>query len=238
MNLLALSIAPGIAICIFIYFKDKFNKEPLGRLLISFVLGMCSTVPALIIQLISGVSLESLEGKGYQEIAIFAFGIVAVSEELCKFIVVRFYAFNKKSFDEPFDGIMYAVMVGMGFATLENIGYVYQHGVSTGIARMFLAVPAHATFAILMGYHFGLAKFDFGNRGKHFIMALFWPVLFHGAYDFFLFMGNSIIHIAGALISLFIAVRLSRKAIRLHHKLSENHAKGENIINDRDHSLL
>ena len=39
MGLLALAIAPGIAICFFIYFKDKYNKEPLGLLLMSFEIG-------------------------------------------------------------------------------------------------------------------------------------------------------------------------------------------------------
>jgi len=238
MWLLALSIAPGIAICIFIFFKDRYNKEPVGRLLVSFILGMFSTIPAIIIQMFSGTSLDNLEGMSYQDVAFFAFGIVAVSEELSKFIIVRFYAFNKKSFDEPFDGIMYSIMVGMGFATLENIGYVFQHGFATGVMRMFLAVPAHATFAVLMGYHFGLAKYDYSNRGYHFLMALFWPVLFHGLYDFFLFMGNSNIHFAGALVSFFIAIRLSRKAIRLQQSLSKSHAKGEDAISNNDHSLL
>ena len=238
MGLLALSIAPGIAICLFIYFKDRHNKEPIGLLLMSFVLGMLATVPAIIIQLLSGSSLDEMESKSYKDIAVFAFGVVAISEELSKFVMLRFYAFNKKSFDEPFDGIMYAVMVGMGFATLENIGYVFEHGFGTGILRMFMAVPAHATFAVLMGYHVGLAKYDYSNRGKHFLLALFWPVLFHGAYDFFLFTGSGFIHFGGALVAFYIAIRLSRKAIRLQQSISADHAAGIDAVNNNDHSLL
>jgi RsiW-degrading membrane proteinase PrsW (M82 family) len=51
MGLLALAIAPGIAICIFIYLKDKYNREPVGLLLLSFILGMVSVIPAAIIEI-------------------------------------------------------------------------------------------------------------------------------------------------------------------------------------------
>lgn len=229
MGLLALSIAPGIAICFFIYLKDKYNREPLWMLLISFLLGMLSTIPALLIQMLSGISLERLAGKSILQVAFYAFLVVGLSEELSKFVMVRFFSFRKKAFDEPFDGIIYTVMVGMGFATLENIGYVLEHGFATGIVRMFLSVPAHATFAILMGYHLGLAKFDPMHRLKHLLLAVLLPVLFHGAFDFFLFIDNSLLHASGALLSFYIAIRLSRLAINKHQQLSEHYStsKGE-----------
>ena len=221
MGLLALSIAPGFAICIFIYLKDKYNREPIGLLIVSFILGMFSVIPAIIIQLLSGISIESLTGKTISEVAFFAFLVVALSEELSKFIMVRYFAYRRKAFDDPFDGIIYAVMVSMGFATLENIGYVSQHGMATGIVRMFLSVPAHATFAVLMGYQLGLAKFDSKNKNWHLLMAIVWPVLFHGLFDFFLFLGNTLLHIGGSILSFIVAIRLSRKAIRKHQAASK-----------------
>jgi RsiW-degrading membrane proteinase PrsW (M82 family) len=71
--------------------------------------------------------------------------------------------YNNKNFNEPFDGIVYAVIVSMGFATIENIIYVFQYGFATGILRLFTAVPAHAAFGILMGYFLGKAKFTHGK---------------------------------------------------------------------------
>lgn len=221
MNLLALAIAPGIAICLFIYLKDKYNREPFNTLLISFVLGMFSIIPALILQLFSHASTESLATKPHLEVAMFAYGVVGLSEEGCKLTMLLLFAYRKKSFDEPFDGIVYAVMVGMGFATLENIGYVLQNGMGTGIVRMFLSVPAHATFAVLMGYHVGLAKFDATNKTRHFLLALLLPVIFHGTFDYFLFIGNSLLHVAGALASFVVAIQLSKLAIKKHHALSK-----------------
>jgi protease PrsW len=223
MGLLALAIAPGIAICLYILYKDRFNQEPVKNLLISFLLGIFSAVPALIVQLISTKPAEQLfSNNPLAYTAFFAFIVVAFSEEFSKFIMLRLYAFPRKAFDEPLDGIVYSVMVGMGFATIENIGYVMQHGVVTGLVRMVLSVPAHATFAILMGYYAGLAKFDERNRSGRFIQGIFLAVLFHGAFDFFLFLHNSSFIWLGAIASFIIAIVLSRKAINKHQQLSRS----------------
>ncbi|MBS1512184.1 MAG: PrsW family intramembrane metalloprotease [Bacteroidetes bacterium] len=238
MGLLALAVAPGIAICIFIYLKDKYNREPLGLLLFSFVLGMCSIIPALMLEKAFGLSQNEMTTASAVSLAVFAYAVVAVSEEGSKFLMVRLFCYPRKAFDDPFDGIVYSVMVSMGFATLENIGYVMEHGVATGIVRMFLSVPAHATFAILMGYHIGLAKFDPARRGMHFFLAIFWPVVFHGTFDFFLFKADTLLHIAGALVSFIIAIRLSKKAIRKKQAISKAFMSGVDSITQQDNSLF
>ena len=238
MGLLALAIAPGIAICIFIYFKDKYNKEPLGLLLMSFIMGMLAIIPAVIIQIFLTRPVEQLMGEGIFYTAVFSYLIVAFNEEGSKFLAVRIIPYRRKSFDDPFDGIVYAVMVSMGFATLENIGYVLQHGLGTGILRMFLSVPAHATFGVLMGYHIGLAKFDPDNRRRHMILAIFWPVFFHGTFDFFLFVGNGWLYFAGAVISFIVAIKLSLKLIRKKQEISKNHFVNINTLNKDGHDIL
>lgn len=238
MGLLALAIAPGIAICIFIYLKDKYNREPLGLLLLSFILGMLSIIPAVIIQISLTKPVEKIMGDGISYTLVFAYLIVALSEEGSKFLSVRFVPYRRKAFDDPFDGIVYAVMVSMGFATLENIGYVFEHGMVTAILRMFLSVPAHATFGILMGYHMGLAKFDPPNRKKYMLLAIFWPVVFHGTFDFFLFLGNSWLHFGGALISFIVAVKLSLKLIKLKQGLSQAHFVHIDTIAKGSHDVL
>ena len=105
----------------------------------------------------------------------------------------------------------------MGFAALENILYVFQYGFSTGIIRAFTAVPAHATFGILMGYFMGKAKFS-NHRVYYNILWLTMATLFHWAYDFFLFI-NFVPGIAvGAFVSLIIGIVLSKKAIKKHQE--------------------
>ncbi len=238
MGLLALAIAPGFAICIFIYFKDKYNKEPFGLLLGCFLLGALSTLPAIIIELAFEKPVIVLFGNGMIATAISAFLIVGLSEEGSKYLALRLVPFRHKSFDDPFDGIVYAVMVGMGFATLENIGYVAHYGFATGIVRMFLSVPAHACFAVLMGYYVGLAKFDKANRKKYLLLAIFWSVFFHGMFDFFLFLGNTWLHVAGAIISFIVAVRLSLKLIRRKQAISKRHQEGFDDITGNNHHIF
>jgi protease PrsW len=222
MGLLALALAPGIGICLFIYYKDHYRREPVGLLLWAFVLGVLSTIPAVVVQMAVGKSPETL--SGISGIAFFAFVVVGLSEELSKFVMLRLFLFNRRAFDDPFDGIVYAVMVGMGFATLENVLYVTQYGMATGILRMFLSVPAHGTFAVLMGYFTGLAKFNPGKRGYYLLLAVLLPVLFHGAYDFFLFLPGNGGQIIGAIVSFVLAIYLSFKAIRRKQQLARLHA--------------
>ena len=144
---------------------------------------------------------------------------MALVEEFSKYIIVRFYAQKKNEFNEPFDGIVYAVMVSMGFAALENILYTYQYGFGVGVTRAFTAVPAHATFGIIMGYFMGKAKFS-NNSIKLNLLGLLFATLFHGSYDFFLFINFIPGIYIGAFVSLLIGIIFSKKAISRHQNSS------------------
>jgi RsiW-degrading membrane proteinase PrsW (M82 family)/ribosomal protein S18 acetylase RimI-like enzyme len=226
MDLIALAIAPGIAICLFIFHRDAYNREPKLNLFVSFFLGALIVLPVAYTE----IYFTQFTGQTISGVAASAFLVVAFTEELGKFIILRLYSYPKKSFDEPLDGIVYGVMIGMGFATLENILYVQKFGVQTGLMRMFLSVPAHATFGVLMGYHVGKAKFEKPGSRKLLLLGMFWAVLFHGVYDFFLFLqGNPYIKdyisdlllFVGAVASFIVAIQLSLKHIKKHRLLSQ-----------------
>lgn len=215
--LLALAIAPGLAISIFIYTKDKFEKEPHRFLLIAFILGMMAIAPAIVLEQTGAMFL--LAGDSTFMVFIHAFIIVGFTEEFCKFFVLRFYAYRKLEFNEPFDGITYSVMVAMGFATLENIFYVFQYGMGNAFMRMFTAVPAHAAFGVVMGYYAGLARFSLNPKALLFRGWLL-AALLHGAYDFSLMERNIPMIALGAGVSLYLGIRYSFKAIKLHQDVS------------------
>ncbi|TXH31191.1 MAG: PrsW family intramembrane metalloprotease [Cyclobacteriaceae bacterium] len=218
MLLLALALAPGAAIALYIYLKDKHEREPLGLLLLSFFYGALSVIVTLLISMPLEVILINKQSAA--ELFADAFFKVALVEEFSKFIFIRFILFRNKNFNEPFDGIVYAAMVGMGFATLENILYVYQYGIPTGIMRMFTAVPAHACFAILMGYYLGHAKFTHQRKLYYSLLALISATVFHGLYDYFLFITFVPGIWIGAAVSLIVMLILSRKAIKIHQAAS------------------
>lgn len=215
--LLSLAVAPGLAIVIFIYWKDKYEKEPRRLLIISFILGMLSVVPAIFLEEF-GSSWIPMVGDTLRAL-IFAFIVVGGSEEFSKFFMLRIYPYRRKEFNEPFDGITYSVMVAMGFATLENIMYVFQYGTGTAIVRMFTAVPAHASFGVIMGYYTGLAKFKNNSLFLQ-LQGVVFAAILHGAYDFFLIYNSMPLIVGGAFFSLIFGIRCSLKAIRLHQQQS------------------
>jgi RsiW-degrading membrane proteinase PrsW (M82 family) len=216
--IIPLAIAPGIAIALFIYFRDKYEKEPFRLLRGCFLFGMLSVVPAALIELLEGVCGFDEKGNILMLLA-YAFIGVGMVEELCKFFFVRVYAYSKPAFNEPFDGIVYAVMVAMGFATAENVLYACMHGLSVTLLRLFTAVPLHATCGIIMGFYIGLAKFRPGPL-KYILLGLLIPIVIHGAYDFFLFQQDYPALMVLAFVCLAAAVAISFIAIRSHQKRS------------------
>ena len=220
MTILIASLAPVIIVIVYIYIKDKFEKESKMALLKNFLLGaIVSILISFALYTLYDNYLPQSDEYSVLDQFIKAFFVVALIEEFSKYIIVRYYSQPKKSFNEPFDGIIYAVMVSMGFAAVENIFYVMESGLTTAFLRAFTAIPAHATFAVIMGYFMGKAKFS--NRKSYWnLIGLGGAILFHGAYDFFIFI-NFIPGIAiGAFVSLFIGLVLAKKAIKIHQQNS------------------
>lgn len=217
MLLLGIAAAPVVLMLLWFYHKDKFQKEPLRMLFYAFLAGCVSIFPAIIIEFTWQNQGFTQVGDNYY-LAFYAFVVVAFSEEISKFVFLR-KILNKPYVDEPYDGILYSVMVSMGFAFVENIFYVFDHGLGVGIMRAFTAIPAHATFAAVMGYFLGKAKFN-GNFIGNTIFGILGAVLLHGFYDYFLFINNIPLIQLGALLSLIIGIVLTRSAIRIHNENS------------------
>ena len=102
---------------------------------------------------------------------------VGITEEVLKFLVVMLIIYPNKNFDEPFDGIVYAVFVGMGFATAENLAFVMNGSASLAIMRMLSAVPAHFVFAVIMGYYLGKAKSIKKSQLYYISLSLLIPII-------------------------------------------------------------
>ncbi|MDD2634482.1 MAG: PrsW family glutamic-type intramembrane protease [Bacteroidales bacterium] len=198
-----LAVAPVVVILAYIYYRDKYNKEPFWLLFLLFVSGMFSVLPVLGTGYLSDFFVDQFQGL-YQ-VAYTAFIQAAFIEEFWKLLFTFFIVWWAKSFDERFDGIVYAVTVSMGFAVVENILYVTGYGFSTGLLRMITAVPAHAIFGISMGYYLGRARFD-NPKAMYLILAFVVPWLMHGIYDFLIMSGVTwmVIVFIGFLILMYI----------------------------------
>lgn len=224
--LLFLAISPPLFIIYKIYKLDKYEKEPLKEIIITFILGCLTVIPVLIVSpVINDLLLipytfvdflgSGLIGESEMKTIIYTFIGIALVEEFFKFLVLTKYSFNRACFNEPMDGIVYGVIASMGFAFVENIIYVYVYtdqSYSVAILRMFSAIPAHALMGVIMGYYVGKAKFDIQNRKILMLKGLLGAILLHGAYDYFLFseLGIGIF----ALVSLILTYKIAKKVIK------------------------
>ena len=217
-----MAFAPCLALALYVYWRDKHEKEPVGILVKCFFLGAMITFTAGYSNLF-GAEVLGFEMRGENGLAVsffMAFFVVGFGEEFWKFLVLVFFAFPKSSFNEPFDGIVYSVMIGLGFAALENLDYVLDGGIGVALLRMVTAVPMHAALGVLMGYYVGIAKFaEESSRINTLLLGLFYATFFHGSYDFVLFQNASAI-LSFVFVPIMIwAFFLCRKCMRLH---SEN----------------
>lgn len=186
----ALAVLPAIALIAYIYRHDTTEKEPPRLLAKLFLQGALSTIAAIVIEAVgSALLLPPFAEGSFLYLAIDNFIIVALAEEACKFVVLRRNTWNSEDFNYTFDGVVYAAMASLGFATLENILFVAGGSLGTAVARAVFSVPGHAIFGVCMGYFYGLAKRyeRLGDQGRcsfNLVLALVAPVLLHGYYDF------------------------------------------------------
>ena len=211
--LVSLSILPGFLIMSVIYNLDVQNKEPLWLLAVAFILG------AVNLYLDINILEYLLSSKDVQN-NFLSTGIEALTvsstEEILKFLVVMLIIYPNKYFDEPFDGIVYSVFVGMGFATAENLTFVLQGSASLAVMRMLSAVPAHFVFAVIMGYYLGKAKSNKKAQLLFIVLSILMPIIFHALYDYFLFIDFIQGIWIGGIVTLVITLYIAKKAIQEH----------------------
>lgn len=195
MNISFISaVLPVVILLIFIYRKDKYQPEPVGKLLLTFFVGCLSVIPAAFQEgLLSGFS-PSEESMPLAAGLYNGYIVAGFSEEMWKLLLLMWVIWRSRYFDEYFDGIVYAVYLSLGFACVENVMYVFgsEDPMAIAFTRGLLAVPAHFLFAVMMGYHLSLAKFDPSRRGLHLFRALLYPMLMHGTYDALLMVSSNL----------------------------------------------
>lgn len=219
--LITAAVIPAIVLLVKIYREDRLEKEPLGLILSLLLRGIFATVLAGTAEqigiLVLGLFLPE-ESMLYQ--FLLYFGIVAFAEEGFKYRLLFRKTWSSPDFNCQFDGVVYAVVVSLGFALWENIGYVLMYGLGNAALRAVTAVPGHGCFGVFMGVFYGISKRlelsgdPIGSRDFRRLCLLI-PALLHGAYDF-IASGN----LGGVwLFFLFVAVMFFA-ALRTVHRLS------------------
>lgn len=179
--IISAGIAPGLALLSYFYLKDEYETEPLSLVLRMFLYGMFLVFPLMFIQHV--LKVEHMLPNAFVE----AFLSTSLLEEFFKWFVFYYAIYDHREFNEPYDGIVYGVSVSLGFATLENILYLFANGVEFAVTRALLPVSSHALFGVIMGFYLGKAKFGLLEKEKNYIwLSFLLPFVFHGIYDYIL----------------------------------------------------
>lgn len=206
------ALLPVGLLAYYIYWKDKDQPEPKKWLWKGGLYGVLSalliSVTGLFLPSFIGI-FESLDGTVLGAIGTSLFD-AAIPEEGVKLLVLWLLIRNNPYFDEKIDGIVYATMVGLGFAGLENIFYVLaslDSFASVAITRALFSVPGHFFFAVVMGYYVSLASFKNNSKSekrKYWLLAFFVPMALHFVFDALLMSMDVVGELCGMLIIAFL----------------------------------
>ncbi len=184
--LFAAGFAPGAFWLWYFYRKDRYEREPHGLVLRTAFFGVLCAIPVTFIEM------------PFENFFIAAVIVAPIVEEFAKFAVVRWTIYDNPEFDEPMDGVVYAAAAALGFASIENVGYIAEHyfdkgmGAASGVfvARAVLSVPGHVLFSSLWGYALGRAKFQPPEmRQRTIVLGLGLAMIGHSLFNLFLIIG-------------------------------------------------
>jgi|TARA_Y100000031_G_C8102541_1_gene329404 RsiW-degrading membrane proteinase PrsW (M82 family) len=182
---LLITILPSIVLVLYFIKSDKF-KEPNRIIIITFLFGILITIPAGYLN--SLIDKNFATGERFNDALLSGFFGGGPVEELLKFSILYFYILKEKAFNEPMDGLVYGILASLGFATLENLQYVFYFDSEfwsareIAIFRSYSAIPLHGLCGTIMGFYFG--QYAFSANKKYLGLAIIVPIIFHGSYNF------------------------------------------------------
>ena len=143
---------------------DRYEKEPLWMLGMAFLWGASGAV--FIAFILNSVNSAIFGAVGGSNAAAFGGSVISAPlvEETAKALALLvFFVWKKDEFDGVLDGVVYAGMVGLGFAMTENVSYYGQALASGGLVgtvfvRGVLAPFSHPLFTAMTGVGLGIAR--------------------------------------------------------------------------------
>ncbi len=185
---LLFGLVPAVFWLFFWLRTDRDRPEPLGLLLLCFILGGVSVYFATMFQHASTTLVTNKE----TQVVVWA-GI----EEVLKFVAFYFVAYHNPYNDEALDPAIYMIAVALGFAALENIFYVLQPGVSTNITatiltgsmRFFGATLLHTIASAFVGIVIGITSKQY--RFGAILIGLLGATALHATFNFFILKNDT-----------------------------------------------
>ncbi len=127
------AFVPAFLMAAFIYWLDRYEKEPLALLGAAFFWGaVIAAGGAYILNTVFGIGIYALTGSAdIADQATASLVAPFIEEGLKGLAVLIIFLFFRREFDSVLDGIIYAGIAALGFAATENVLYIYQMGYGT-----------------------------------------------------------------------------------------------------------
>lgn len=187
--ILSILIAPLIAFSLIIFLRKRFGPELYPGLVKVFFWGAASLAIVLLFQQIAH-SFQLNVFSNLRRIFFYSFVVMGLGSELGKYLILRYFAFTKNGFDGPAGGIVYSIIISMGFAFMGNIMYFILPWYGEPDFTYALSVIfANICFAIILGFFVGLAKTR-ENRFVDLMTGLLGASFFHALYSFCFIPGH------------------------------------------------
>ncbi len=209
------AVLPALLLWLYIWKKDK-QPEPTSQLIKAVLWGIMIIFPVGVVEMfLQSMFFGYAEPTTFTGTTTMAFWVAALPEEAFKLFALWMVLRNNPYFDEHFDGIVYAVCIGLGFAAVENIGYIIgeEDWGMVAVSRALLAVPGHYAFAVLMGFYYSV--YHFVNHSKTTAACIFLvPWVAHGIYDALAMTGIVDAYVGGVctIILIYFCVRMHKFA--------------------------
>jgi RsiW-degrading membrane proteinase PrsW (M82 family) len=191
LAIVAFAILPAAALTAFLvsHYRKRMGWRLIVRTLsLGVISGMLVLAAGPIIRWATGFA-----APGVEVALASAFIGAAGPEELVKFLLLYFIVREHKDCDSGGDLFCSAMLLGLGFAALENSLYLLRspEWLELGTMRGVLSIPAHMVFGAVMGL-FAARAYRGQVPALNWALALFVPILGHGLYDFPLMMWNEL----------------------------------------------
>ncbi|MBQ8306912.1 MAG: PrsW family intramembrane metalloprotease [Blautia sp.] len=188
-GIMAVAVIPPLFLIYRIWRLDRIEREPVSLLVKLFLLGVLAAIPAIILEGFAERFFAGIASSESAFVFLEMFFGVALVEEGVKYFFLKKGTWKSSAFDYVYDGVVYAVVVSLGFAAIENVFYVMDGGMETALARALTSIPGHCIFGICMGHYYGKAKAaemeeDFAGKRTNLLKALLFPTIIHGFYDY------------------------------------------------------
>ncbi len=182
MELAIFAVIPALALCGYVVYMDRIEREPAGLLAILFGAGALSYIPVHFIQkalvaLFDGVFADKMSFSAEGVLSFNSYGTEITHLALCSFIgfslvriciswLLLFFVTRKnKHFNYLFDGIVYSIFISLGFTVVENIHFFMQNDIEMLLPKLFTSIPCNLFIGILMGYYHTMWHMRFVANG-------------------------------------------------------------------------